>query len=191
MCMGNDIISYLSHLRFVFLTSCLSLQYPGFLQPVISNLHWFSLFNKGPLTQGRVYAGVVDGIYEVNGTYGGTFGFEHMHQIVGAPMTADTWWNCLIALSVVSGLAVSLYQMSRVFAQWLKTHRTSSSHNLSTGVDYVLRVVLSCFALPLCSMAFYQVNYAKVLPIQHTASAIGALAAVLAAFVWLRRPRVV
>jgi hypothetical protein len=54
-----------------------------------------SLSLAGPVTHGKVYSGVADGIYSINGTYGGTTGLEHMHQIVGAPSTIDTWVNML------------------------------------------------------------------------------------------------
>jgi len=52
-----------------------------------------SLFLAGPVIHGKIYSGVADGIYSINGTYGGTTGLEHMHQIVGAPSTIDTWVN--------------------------------------------------------------------------------------------------
>lgn len=63
----------LQHLQFVFLTGALSLQYPGYFQPSISYLNWYSLFSSDNIfLKGRTYGSVDDGIYMINGTYGGT-----------------------------------------------------------------------------------------------------------------------
>lgn len=81
----GDCLQYLQH---IFLGASLSLFYPGFLIPVAGRVSWSSLFSGGILTYGHAdYASISDGIYERNGTYGGTFGLETMAQIVGAPAT--------------------------------------------------------------------------------------------------------
>ena len=108
----------LHYLQFIFLTASLSLRYPGFYQPAASKLNLFSLYSgSGPVTHSWTYSGVMDGIYEVNGTYGGTFGLEHMSQIVGAPMTMDLWVNMAIIVVLTGiGLAV-LVEAGRFFRQ--------------------------------------------------------------------------
>ncbi|KIW14250.1 hypothetical protein PV08_07032 [Exophiala spinifera] len=73
------LVEFFMYVQFVFLTASLSLRYPGFYQPAISRLNWFSLFsNSALISHGHVYPSTRDGIYEVNGTYGGTFGLELM-----------------------------------------------------------------------------------------------------------------
>ncbi|GAB7327433.1 hypothetical protein MBLNU13_g11293t1 [Cladosporium sp. NU13] len=100
----------LGYMQWMFLSGGLSLHYPGFFQPIASKLSLFSLFVTGPLTHGRVYPSVSDGIYSINGTYGGTVGLEHMHQIVGAPSTVDTWVNMVIAIAIISAAAAVLLE---------------------------------------------------------------------------------
>ncbi|KAL1587728.1 hypothetical protein WHR41_03680 [Cladosporium halotolerans] len=69
---------------------------------------------------------VVDGIYSINGTFGGTTGLEHMHQIVGAPKTADTWLNMVVAILVVS-CAAALFLELLSAAEFLPAYNTASA----------------------------------------------------------------
>ncbi|KAJ8119835.1 hypothetical protein ONZ43_g3301 [Nemania bipapillata] len=110
----------LYHLQFVFLTGALSLRYPGFYQPAVSYLNWFSLLtNSNALTNGFTYPGVGDGIYQINGTYGGTYGLEIMTQIVGAPMSMDLWINMVILITFISiGIAILLEPSSGSYSSF-------------------------------------------------------------------------
>lgn len=181
----------LHYLQFIFLTASLSLRYPGFYQPAASKLNWFSLFSSsGPVTHSRTYSGVRDGIYEVNGTYGGTFGLEHMTQIVGAPMTMDLWLNMAIIVVLLGvGLAV-LVQTARFLNQRRRWWSEDESRDL-TGVGYtagqVVRAILSYFLLPVVSLSAYQFDHAMVLPAYHTGLAAGLLFVITVAFLWLLR----
>lgn len=182
----------LGYMQWIFLTGSLSLHYPGFLQPIVSKLSLSSLFVTGPLTHGRVYPSVQDGIYSINGTYGGTSGLEHMHQIVGAPKTVDTWLNMVIAIVVVSFVAAFCLELVALYRKVFNSQpaprlQRSFAASLSSRVTALLRVVLSYFTLPLSALSFYQLSLSAWLPIWHTISATLLVVSIVAAFVWLFR----
>ncbi|OHW96262.1 integral membrane protein [Colletotrichum incanum] len=179
----------LQYLQFIFLTGGLSLRYPGFYQPVVSHLSWWSLFVNGPITHGRVYERVEDGIYVLNGTYGGTYGLELMTQIAGAPMTMDTWLNMVVLIFVI---AASIALVLKVF--WFVNrdrNPDSGPSRLAGGMrqtcSRVLRAILSYFMFPLAALSFYQLDQASWLPIYHTSLAAMLIVAMMAAFIWLIR----
>lgn len=182
----------LGYMQWVFLSGGLSLHYPGFFQPIASKLSLFSLFVTGPLTHGRVYPSVSDGIYNINGTYGGTVGLEHMHQIVGAPSTVDTWINMVIAIAIISAAAALLLEAVG-FRRKLFGYREASatqqslSARLLSRLTALLRVVLSYFTLPLSALSFYQLSASAWLPIWHTVSAAMLIISIVLAFIWLFR----
>ncbi|KAK0386180.1 hypothetical protein NLU13_6017 [Sarocladium strictum] len=180
----------LHYLQFIFLTGALSLGYPGFYQPVVSHLNWFSLLLTGPITIGPVYPRVADGIYEVNGTYGGTYGLELMHQIIGAPHTMITWLNMAVSIVIIAAI-VGLLTAVQVL---LSRSRDEDLETVSQGpatpfmrfrLNHVLRVILSYFTLPLIALSFYQFDNAAWQPAYHTSLAALLLVCVMAAFAWL------
>jgi len=177
----------LGYLQWVFLTGSLSLHYPGFFQPAVSKLHLFSLFATGPLTHGRVYPSVTDGLYSINGTYGGTSGLEHMHQIVGAPSTMDTWVNMVIAIVIVSFAVALALEVATIVRKSGNIAQKSFSSKLASRLVAILRVILSYFILPLSALSFYQISAAAWLPAWHTASAAFLILSIMLAFVWLFR----
>lgn len=182
----------LGYLQWAFLTGGLSLHYPGFLQPIVGKLSIFSLFVTGPLTHGKVYSGVADGIISINGTYGGTSGLEHMHQIVGAPSTVDTWVNMVIAILIIA-IAVALFREAvalvvKVFRRHMvPTAQDPLSARLLSRIVGLLRVVLSYFTLPLSALSFYQLSAPIKLPVWHRVSAAILVVSIVLAFIWLFR----
>ena len=180
----------LGYMQWVFLSAGLSLHYPGFLQPIASKLSLFSLFLAGPVTHGRVYPGVADGIYSINGTFGGTTGLEHMHQIVGAPSTIDTWVNMVIAILIISVSAALLLEVVAFCGRGSNRRTDPSSQEtlparLISRVTAILRVVLSYFTLPLSALSFYQLSASAWLPVWHTLSAAFLVLSIMLALIWL------
>lgn len=181
----GDCLHYLQH---VFLTASLSLFYPGFLISVASQLCWFSLFSRGFLP-GRSrwsYPGVEDGMYSVNGTYGGTFGLETMTQVIGAPPIMGTWTNMVVLFII--GLVISAFLVE--FAFLVKGAKAgiverSTTARLRRTSGRVLQIALSYFMVPLVSISLYQVSYAGILPIYHTLLAVLMVAVVIVSFLWL------
>lgn len=178
----------LHFLQFIFLTGSLSLFYPGFYQPVVSNLDWFSLFSRGMLSRKGRYLGINHGIYEVNGTYGGTFGIEHMTQIVGAPYTMDVWLNMVLSIVLIAIGAGLLIALSKHFENRRNAHiYTSTWGHIRDTCSSVILVVLSYFMLPLLALSLYQFSKATILPAYHTSLTVAFISMIMAAFVWLVR----
>ncbi|GIZ43004.1 hypothetical protein CKM354_000625000 [Cercospora kikuchii] len=175
----------LLYLQFVFLFSTLGLNYPTFFQPVVSHLNGPSLLLPGPLRYGTVYSSINDGIYEFNGTYGGTYGIELMHQMVGAPKTMVTWYNMVIAVLIIIIIAAFCLEVSRCWSRHSPATGMHLSRPSNGRLAAISKAMLSCFALPICTLSFYQVHYARKFPVHHTAFALGMIVVVLLSFVWL------
>jgi len=198
----------LQYLQFIFLTACLSLRYPGFYQPAVGELRWYSLFGMtlwtGYYGGGQSYDGFVDGIYELNGTFGGTYGAELMTQVVGAPLTMGTWINMVVCVAIAAvAVAVLLWalwmlearQTLRLGLPALGGTGTGTGNGNGNGsavfpkpgplANNVAKVILSYFMLPVVALSAYQLDYANQLPITHSTFAVAMLAVLFTAFVWL------
>ncbi|KAI1469389.1 uncharacterized protein F4812DRAFT_328068 [Daldinia caldariorum] len=170
----------LQYLQFIFLTGSLSLFYPGFYQPAVSRLGWMSLFADDLVPSRFAYKGIHDGIYEINGTYGGTFGLELMTQIVGAPTIMDTWVNMVVLIVVIAAFSALCLEIF-----WLSTRPDGSDTGLLRTFNRTLHVVLSYFMLPLIALSCYQLDNASYLPYWHILYASAFILSILVAFVWL------
>jgi hypothetical protein len=182
----GDCLQYLQH---IFLGTSLSLFYPGFLIPVAGRLSWSSLFSGGILTYGKAdYQGISDGIYERNGTYGGTSGLETMTQIVGAPATMGTWLNMVFLFAlflIVSAILIEAFWFFRRVRR--PTLVISRSGRLQQTGRQVLQVALSYFIVPLIALSVYQLTQASWLPVYHTVLAAMLIAIAIASLTWLFR----
>ncbi|KAF4979362.1 hypothetical protein FZEAL_4403 [Fusarium zealandicum] len=166
----------LSYIQFIFFAGGLSLQYPGFLQPVVSSASWSTLMlQRGIVVRGSHYYGIHDGIHEINGTFGGTTGLEHMKQVMGAPITIYAWANIvtlalviLVCLFIIIQLGLNLRWTRDWFqkaGRWTLESSSQSRHKATFW--FVLRVFLSYFLLPLTAWTAYQLDNARWLPIYH------------------------
>jgi hypothetical protein len=101
----------LQYIQFVALMGSLSLQYPGFYQPAVSNTAWsLLLFNQSYVTDGDGYQSLSDGIYTTNGTYGIT----RMSQLVGMTDVSDIWASVSLVSCFVGRTDVSPALPSRI-----------------------------------------------------------------------------
>jgi hypothetical protein len=197
----------LHFLQFIFLTGGLSLACPGFYPAAVGHLNWFALFadlalpiksfvpapTASPARMASTYPGVSDGLYEVNGTYGGYLGLEVMTQMVGAPMTCDTWLLMVLfvaCIAVALGLFLWLLEMVRprnVLGLPLLGPRAGTGRwTLTTRIgNGVLRLVLSYITMPLVALSTYQLNLSGILGAGHMMLALVVLLIILLAFVWL------
>ncbi|RSL53803.1 hypothetical protein CEP54_010218 [Fusarium duplospermum] len=167
----------LSYIQFIFFAGALSLNYPGFLQPIVSSTSWSTLMlQRGIVMRHSHYFGIRDGIHEINGTFGGTSGLEHMIQVMGAPVNMDTWGNIatlatviLICLFILIHVGLSLRwtrDWFRQAGQWSLESSARDNHKATMWV--ALRVFLSYLLLPLTAWATYQIDMARFLPSQYT-----------------------
>lgn len=151
----------LHYIQFIFLTGALSLSYPGYYQPITSQVSWSALlFNESFVSGGNTVSGasaLQDGIYVTNGTYGMT----RMRQLVGMQMDQDLWACMAIYLLVLIAVAVILCQLA-FFVKWAY-HKVSStaeedlrSKDYPMSIGMCLRIVLNYFLLPIVTLSFFQ-----------------------------------
>lgn len=156
----------LQYIQFVVLTGGLSLNYPGFYQPIVSAASWSSLmFNRTFVTDAEPWQSVVDGIYVTNATYG----MEEMGQLVGLAEPQDIWAGMMVWLCVII-VSVSVLVQVGFLAQWLL--RTISStpkedlrdKNFPFSLGNVIRIVYNYFLLPIVSLSAFQLAVASRSP---------------------------
>lgn len=142
-----DIGVYLRYLQFAFLSSSLTIEYPGFLQPVTSNAAWSSLmFWRGPYDGGRTWPGVERGMYVGNATVG----MNSMVMVLGFPRIMDFVFDAFLNLAILmSALFAILYVVHRLASTW--NPQTSTSRNAQTRklAFMSVEVCLSLFSMPL------------------------------------------
>ena len=156
----------LDYLQFIVLTGSLSLSYPGFFQPVVSNLAWSVLmFNESFVTHGPGSPLLVDGLYVANGTYG----LGVMSQLAGMTSEQDLWAGMMIWLLVV--VAAVLFLVQAAFAaRWLYRviSRTQEedlrAKNMPFSVGNVIRIVFNYFLLPIVALSMFQLVVAASTP---------------------------
>ncbi|KAK3293021.1 uncharacterized protein B0H64DRAFT_363325 [Chaetomium fimeti] len=183
--------------QFIFFLGALTLRYPGFYQPVTSLLHWSALFSPiGPFGQEWRYDGVVDGIYEINGTLTGSYGLELMSQITGGPVTTDVWWNMVAIAAIITAVVAVLLLFHRVLSQhvpsldWLAIDKDlggegpTSGSAFARGIWSVLRVILSYFLTPIVAISAYQLDNI-LLPAYHLALATLLIVLVIVGLTWM------
>ncbi|KAI5787647.1 hypothetical protein DFH27DRAFT_220860 [Peziza echinospora] len=88
----------LQYLQFVVLTGSLSLAYPGFFQPVLSNAAWSVLLFNSTTTSEEP---MVDSLYTVDAKYG----LERMARYVGIGKQKDIW---AVTMAYFSGLLLGM-----------------------------------------------------------------------------------
>ncbi|RGP77813.1 1-phosphatidylinositol- -bisphosphate phosphodiesterase [Fusarium longipes] len=183
-------IDVLAYIQFIFFSGALSLQYPGFFQPLVGLSGWSTLMLPvGVVETGSPYAraGVKDGIYEHNGTITGAPGLELLTQMTGSAVKPLSWMNTFVLSLLVF---VSLYIISYIIYRLKNTHSSPRSGPkdaislLKTQYWTVVRLFLSCFMLPLSAWATYQFLDGTIFGYQNSMMAILVLSLLLAGFYW-------
>ncbi|KAI1847068.1 hypothetical protein JX266_006943 [Neoarthrinium moseri] len=176
----------LQHLQFAFLTGCLSLEYPGFFQPVVSSLNWYSIFSSSnAFLGGFTYTGVSDGIFVTNGTYGGTSGMEHMIQILGAPMAMEVWINMTIITLLLIAVAAALFLFHRLYQRLRGIAGKWEFGAVQQLIQESLRMVLTYFIQPIIAISTYQLDSIGLLPTYLISLAVLLVVIASAAYIWL------
>lgn len=156
----------LQYIQFIALTGGLSINYPGFYQPIVSAVSWSSLmFNQSFVADAEPWQSVVDGIYVTNASYG----LEEMGQLVGLAEPQDIWAGMMVWLCVII-VAVSILVQVGFLVQWVL--RTISSipeedlraKNFPFSLGIVIRVVYNYFLLPIVSLSAFQLVVASRSP---------------------------
>ncbi|RSL49180.1 hypothetical protein CEP54_012576 [Fusarium duplospermum] len=175
--------------QFIFLAGCLSIHYPSFYQPIIGQLHWFTLFSNGNIDRGPSYVGIRDGVYETNGTYVNVSGLDLMNQTIGGPhQLTVTWLNMVLFITIIVltgalGLQLYYYTSRRPGA----SKHAKDQPGLIQLYGQVLWFVLWCFAPPLITLSIYQLACLASEPLLYAFLALSAISITLATLRWVSR----
>ncbi|PYI32866.1 hypothetical protein BP00DRAFT_144881 [Aspergillus indologenus CBS 114.80] len=179
----------LNYIQFAVLTGALSLDYPGYYQPVVSQVAWSALmFNQSLLDPGNERNPVVDGVYTVNATYG----LDRMNQYVGLPTSRDIWpgmmvWMLVIvvSLTVLIQVAFGLRTLYRTIAH--VPEEDLRSKNMPFTIGNVIRIVFNYLLLPLMSFSFFQLVIAGQSPAYCVALAVVVILILASFSIWTTR----
>ncbi|KAF7540982.1 hypothetical protein G7054_g920 [Neopestalotiopsis clavispora] len=153
----------LQYIQFIALTGGLSLSYPGFYQPAVSNGAWAALmFNESFVAHAEPWENLVDGVYNTNATYG----LEVISQLVGMADVEDIWAGMIIWLLVIIAASLFAVQLG-FFARWVwrSVHKTSEEDhrkkNMPFSIGIMVRLVFNYFLLPIVALSTFQLVVAN------------------------------
>ncbi|KAK1055178.1 hypothetical protein LTR33_014207, partial [Friedmanniomyces endolithicus] len=179
----------LQYIQFVTLTGALSLQYPGFYQPAVSQTSWsLLLFNESYVSHGNGTQSLIDGVYKYNGTYGMTA----MSQLIGMTSIEDIWACMAIWLLVIAGIVVLLCQLGFLI-RWIYrtvTHTTEEDlrqKNLPFTLGNMIRLLFNYFILPIVALSLFQLVIAPTSPTSVVVCAVLLLVIMILAAAWILR----
>ena len=177
----------LQYIQFVALTGGLTLNYPGFYQPVVSKVSWSSLmFNQSFVSNAPGSDSLVDGIYVTHGIYG----LDILRQLVGMAAVDDVWAGMAIWLLVILGATLALIQIGFLL-RWVYRHVNHTQEedlrakNMPFSMGNVIRIVFNYFLLPIVALSMFQLVEASHSPAFTVALAVVMLVLVVGFAVWL------
>ncbi|KAI1202170.1 integral membrane protein [Nemania serpens] len=179
----------LNYIQFIVLTGSLSLDYPGYYQPVISQGSWSILmFSERFSSKAEPWQSVVDGIYVTSGAYG----LERTAQLDGLGEVEDVWVGMIVWLLVIITSVLFLTQAGFLI-RWLwrlinnDSEEDLRSKNIPFSLGNVIRLVFSYFLLPIVALSAFQLVVATRSPGYLVALAVVTLALIVGFAVWLIR----
>ncbi|EKD15563.1 integral membrane protein [Drepanopeziza brunnea f. sp. 'multigermtubi' MB_m1] len=153
----------LQYIQFVVLTAGLTLDYPGFYQPILSKASWSILmFHKSFVRGKSKYDPLQDGIYVTHGEYG----LDKLRQLVGLNAVDDVWTGMTIWLLVILAAVLVLIQIG-FFIRWTYRHLRGTyeedlrAKNLPFSMGNVIRIVFNYFLLPIVALSMFQLVVAE------------------------------
>ncbi|KAF1816175.1 hypothetical protein P152DRAFT_113039 [Eremomyces bilateralis CBS 781.70] len=179
----------LQYIQFIVLAGSLTLNYPGFFQPVISKASWSALvFNRSFASNGPGAQSLVDDVYVVNAT----FGLSALGQVVGVSEDEDIWTSMAIWFAVILGAVILLCQLGflirSLHARWRGSQDVDrQSKNLPFTLGNMVRVVFNFFFLPIVSLTLFQLVVAPHSQAAVTAMAVVLLVLVVISAIWIFR----
>lgn len=177
----------LQYIQFIVLTGSLSLQYPGFYQPVASQGSWSVLmFNQSFVSKAEPFKNLRDGIYWTNSSYG----LENTAQLDGIARVDDIWAGMMIWLLVIISAVLFLMQLG-FFARWLLRYISRvpeedlRAKNIPFSLGNIIRIVFSYFLLPIVALSTFQLVVAVRSAGYLVGLAVVTLALIIGFAVWL------
>jgi len=177
----------LQYIQFVVLTGGLTLNYPGFYQPIVSPGAWSALmFNHSFVSDSPGWASVQDGIYVTEGSYG----LQRLAQLAGMGEVEDIWAGMMVWLMVIIAAVFVLIQ-GGFLVQWAYRFAKSipeedlRAKNIPFTLGNVVRVVLNYFLLPIVALSTFQLVVANESPTYTVALAVLTLVLIIVFAGWL------
>ncbi|KAL1875294.1 hypothetical protein VTK73DRAFT_10191 [Phialemonium thermophilum] len=177
----------LQYIQFATLTGGLTLNYPGFYQPAVSQASWSSLmFNESLVSKADPWQSVVDGIYVTHGRYG----LERLAQLVGMAEVEDIWAGMAVWLLVIIAGVFVLIQCG-FLVQWIYRafknipEEDLRAKNIPFSLGNVVRIVLNYFLLPIVALSTFQLVVASHSPAYTVALAVLTLVLIIGFAAWL------
>ncbi|KAI0446758.1 integral membrane protein [Xylaria telfairii] len=149
----------LNYIQFIVLTGSLSLDYPGFYQPAVSQVSWSILmFNERFVSKAKAWRSVVDGIYNIPGNYG----LERIAQLNGLGNVEDIWAGTIVWLLVII-IGVLFLTQAGFLIRWLwriingDSEEDLRSKNIPFSLGNVIRIVYNYFLVPIVALSTFQI----------------------------------
>ncbi|CAK4031770.1 hypothetical protein AC578_1519 [Lecanosticta acicola] len=164
----------LQYIQFVVLTGSLTLQYPGFFQPAVSQASWSTLlFNESYVTGGDGRVSLIDGLYATNATYGLT----KMSQYIGMSAAQDIWacmaiWLVVIAVAVVVAIQIGFFCRWAFRAIRNIQEEDLRQKNVPFTLGNIIRLVFNYFILPIVALSLFQLVISTHSPASVVACAV-------------------
>ncbi|KAB8302892.1 hypothetical protein EYC80_006216 [Monilinia laxa] len=176
----------LQYIQFVTLTGGLTLNYPGFYQPIVSKVSWSSLMFNESFISNTYKDSLVDGIYVVNGTYG----LDRMRQLIGMGEADDVWAGMSVWLLAIIGVVLVLIQIGFAMRwMWRLLMGTQEEDlrkkNMPFSVGNVIRIVFNYFLLPIVALSMFQLVEAAKSPAYATGLALLMLIVIIVFAIYL------
>lgn len=177
----------LQYIQFVALTGGLTLNYPGFYQPIVSKVAWSTLmFNQSFIADRTGYDSLVDGIYVTHGEYG----LDRLRQLVGMGAVDDIWAGMVIWLLVIIAAVLAVIQIGFLFRWVLRRvggvqEEDLRAKNMPFSMGNVIRIVFNYFLLPVVALSMFQLVVAGRTPAYTTAMAVVTLVLIVGFAGWL------
>lgn len=177
----------LQYIQFIALTGGLTLNYPGFYQPIVSQASWSALmFNESFVSKDPGWQSIRDGIYYTDGSYG----LQQLAQLVGMGNVEDVWAGMMIWLAAIIG-SVALITQVGFAIQWIYRlvrnvqEEDLRNKNLPFTVGNVVRIIFNFFLLPLVALSMFQLVVASESPAYTVALAAATIVLLLIFAAWL------
>lgn len=177
----------LQYIQFIVLTGGLTLNYPGFYQPIVSKAGWSILmFNHSFVSHGSGAPIIEDGVYAVNATYG----LDRLRQLTGMSSVMDIWAGMVIYVLIIIALVVLTHDAGWML-RWLY-HKLAhipqedlESKDLPFAFGNVIRILFNYFLLPIVSLSMFQLVVAPNSPVYTVALAVVLLVVLISFAAWL------
>ncbi|OAQ81683.1 integral membrane protein [Purpureocillium lilacinum] len=179
----------LQYIQFIALTGALSLDYPGYYQPAVSQVGWSALmFNESLVSHSPPWQSVVDGIYVTNATDG--YGLHELGQLIGMAESTDIWASMMAWLCVIIVGVFVLFQAG-FLVQWVWRRINNISEedlrakNIPFSIGNVVRIVFNYMLMPIVALSTFQLVIAGNSPPYTVALAVVTLVLLLGCAIWI------